>query len=427
MTRVGRPVPAGGARVALPAERGSDRRGAPPGARVLMADRVFAMPDLGEGVEEGEIVAWLVAEGDDVALNQPLVEVETAKATVEIPSPYTRKRSRRCTGASGRGGGRLAPGDVPRRRRPGCRVEDASSEPAAAPAGASPTASGSATGQVAALAVRLEDRAWTSRRSRAAGRAVAAVDDVEAVGTERAAEPPRGTASGSPSPRSAERSRAGWSRRPRSPGHDVPNGGRHRAGAARREREVSPLPIVVAALCRTIGSHPLLNASWSDDAIVTHRAVHVGIAVDTDRGLIVPVVRDAGTRSIRISPPRSAASRWPRARARSIEEVAGATISVSNTGSYGSEAGTPLLNPPSAVTIALGVIAPRALVAGRRRRGATGVHVQPDVRPSRPRRRRRRTRPHRPRRPPPGRCRPRRTAAITFACDEDRVPAAVGD
>ncbi len=53
-----------------------------------MAERVFAMPDLGEGLEEGEIVAWLVAEGDQVALNQPLVEVETAKATVEIPSPF---------------------------------------------------------------------------------------------------------------------------------------------------------------------------------------------------------------------------------------------------------------------------------------------------------------------------------------------------
>ena len=46
------------------------------------------MPDLGEGLEEGEITAWLVAAGDAVALNQPMVEVETAKATVEIPSPF---------------------------------------------------------------------------------------------------------------------------------------------------------------------------------------------------------------------------------------------------------------------------------------------------------------------------------------------------
>ena len=53
-----------------------------------MAERTFAMPDLGEGLEEGEIVEWLVAAGQTVALNQPLVEVETAKATVEIPSPF---------------------------------------------------------------------------------------------------------------------------------------------------------------------------------------------------------------------------------------------------------------------------------------------------------------------------------------------------
>src|SRR6187200_894204 len=53
-----------------------------------MTGRVFTMPDLGEGLEEGEIVAWLVEVGDTVALNQPLVEVETAKAAVEIPSPF---------------------------------------------------------------------------------------------------------------------------------------------------------------------------------------------------------------------------------------------------------------------------------------------------------------------------------------------------
>ena len=51
-------------------------------------ERVFAMPDLGEGLEDGRIVEWLVAEGAEVALNQPLVEVETAKAAVEIPSPF---------------------------------------------------------------------------------------------------------------------------------------------------------------------------------------------------------------------------------------------------------------------------------------------------------------------------------------------------
>ena len=53
-----------------------------------MAERVFALPDLGEGLEEAVVTAWLVAEGDEVELNQPIVEIETAKAAVEMPSPF---------------------------------------------------------------------------------------------------------------------------------------------------------------------------------------------------------------------------------------------------------------------------------------------------------------------------------------------------
>ncbi|HYY80475.1 MAG TPA: biotin/lipoyl-containing protein, partial [Actinomycetes bacterium] len=53
-----------------------------------MAEREFKLPDLGEGLTEGEVVRWLVHEGDTITLNQPIVEVETAKAVVEIPAPY---------------------------------------------------------------------------------------------------------------------------------------------------------------------------------------------------------------------------------------------------------------------------------------------------------------------------------------------------
>ena len=53
-----------------------------------MPERVFPLPDLGEGLEEAVVSAWLVAEGDTVELNQPFVEIETAKATVEVPAPF---------------------------------------------------------------------------------------------------------------------------------------------------------------------------------------------------------------------------------------------------------------------------------------------------------------------------------------------------
>ena len=61
---------------------------------LLMAERVFPLPDLGEGLEEAVVSAWLVAEGDTVELNQPFVEIETAKATVEVPAPYAGRISR---------------------------------------------------------------------------------------------------------------------------------------------------------------------------------------------------------------------------------------------------------------------------------------------------------------------------------------------
>jgi pyruvate/2-oxoglutarate dehydrogenase complex dihydrolipoamide acyltransferase (E2) component len=105
-----------------------------------------------------------------------------------------------------------------------------------------------------------------------------------------------------------------------------------------------------------------MNASWNEDGIRVHRPVHVGIAVDTERGLVVPVVHGAqalGIGSIAAEIRRLAEA--ARDGSLSPNETHGATISVSNTGSYGSEFGTPLLNPPGAVTIALGVIAPKPL------------------------------------------------------------------
>lgn len=64
-----------------------------------MSEKVFRLPDLGEGLEDGEVSAWLVAEGDVVTLNQPLVEIETTKSSVEIPSPHAGRITRLHVGA----------------------------------------------------------------------------------------------------------------------------------------------------------------------------------------------------------------------------------------------------------------------------------------------------------------------------------------
>ena len=134
--------------------------------------------------------------------------------------------------------------------------------------------------------------------------------------------------------------------------------------AFRADLATSPLPIFVRALAEVCAAHPLLNAEWAENRIVLHRDVHVGIATATERGLVVPVVTGVGARGI-----GDVAAEIKRvadaARAGSLG-AGRATISVSNTGSYGSEAGTPILNPPNAVTVALGVIEQRALVVDGR-------------------------------------------------------------
>jgi pyruvate dehydrogenase E2 component (dihydrolipoamide acetyltransferase) len=137
--------------------------------------------------------------------------------------------------------------------------------------------------------------------------------------------------------------------------------------AVRRELGVSPLPIVVRALAEIRADHPMLNASWGEDRILVHRLVNVGVATDTERGLVVPVVKDVSSRGVgAISDEVKRLADAARGGSLKADQVSGATIAVSNTGSYGSEAGTPLLNPGHAVTLAFGVIEPRALVVDGR-------------------------------------------------------------
>ena len=181
-------------------------------------------------------------------------------------------------------------------------------------------------------------------------------------------------------------------------GDDVPHGRLHgargvprRARASRRCRSSSPRSSAPSPITRS------LNAAWADDGTSPRDDVHVGIAVDTERGLVVPVIHDAA--AAQRSPScgaRSNASPRPLATDTCApSDLAGATIAVSNTGSYGSEAGTPILSPGTSVTLALGVIQPRALVVDGAGGGAARRHDLDDVRPSRAGRRRRRARPDR--------------------------------
>ncbi|MEO8293562.1 MAG: dihydrolipoamide acetyltransferase family protein [Actinomycetota bacterium] len=312
-----------------------------------MGERVFLLPDPGEGLTEAEVVTWLVAEGDAVTLNQPIAEVETAKAVVEIPSPYAGVVVRLHAPAGNAvavgeplvtfevaDGGAASTPAVRRLAReagveigaiagtgPGGRVtaEDVQGAAAAGDGSASPAEAGADT-DTEVREVTGTRRAIADRLTRAAA--------VPQVTTFRTLD----------------------------------------CGALeelRTELGLSPLPIVLAALARVVAEHPLLNASWGGDGrqVLLHRTVNVGIAVDTEHGLVVPVVRNVAVLGLAaIAEEIRRLADAARGGGLGPDDVSGATIAVSNTGSYGSEAGTPLLNPGNAVTMAVGVIEPRALV-----------------------------------------------------------------
>ena len=326
-----------------------------------MAERVFTLPDLGEGLEEAIVSAWLIAEGATVELNQPFVEIETAKATVEVPSPFAGRVAKLHVGA----GETLAVG-----------APLATFEVEAAAEATSVTAAPAVRKLARDLGVDLSMVTGSGPGGRVTR------EDVESLARSgvRAASYPATLPGGGPA--------TAWTVGSNTSSEEIPVSPIRRAvaqrlsevaaipqvttfrtvectalDAVRRNLGVSPLPVFVRALSEVVKDHPMLNATWTDEALLVHDKVNVGIATDTERGLVVPVVMNAG--SLGIGEIASEIDRLAQAaREGSLKptNTSGETIAVTNTGSYGSEFGTPLLNPGHAVTIALGVIAPRALV-----------------------------------------------------------------
>jgi 2-oxoisovalerate dehydrogenase E2 component (dihydrolipoyl transacylase) len=335
-----------------------------------MGARVFSLPDLGEGLEEAVVTRWLVAEGDEVELNQAIAEVETAKAVVEVPSPFAGKvvRLHVAAGATLTVGSPLVTFDVAGtedRRESSPSASDEQS-PAASRSGGSHVAATPAVRKLAKdLGVDLE-----SVTPSGAGGRVTRIDVEAAAGVERAASDPETVETVPVTPvRKAIADRLAQVAA-------IPQVTTFRQvecsalETVRGELGVSPLPLFVRALAEVCADHPMLNSSWAGDRILVHRIVNVGIATDTERGLLVPVLRDARARTFaQIDEEITSLAERARTNALSRDDLADATIAVTNTGSYGSEFGTPLLNPGHAVTIALGVIEPRALVVNGRVEG----------------------------------------------------------
>ena len=257
-----------------------------------MAERVFAMPDLGEGLEEGRIVEWLVHEGDVVALNQPLVEVETAKAAVEIPSPFAGTVAT----LHGRAGEDVAVGAplvtfavdgvaavAPVRGSASLAAEavtvageDRGPLGPDAPASSAPPRPGvvRAAPAVRRLAKDLGVDLAVGRAGPGPGGRITE-DDVRGATSAGTIGERRGRWVGATGDRRGAHAAGGDPA-----GDDVPDRGLFGArGVPAGGARGSPLPVVIAALCRTIADHPILNARWRGGAVEDRTTIDVG-----DRG-----------------------------------------------------------------------------------------------------------------------------------------------
>jgi 2-oxoisovalerate dehydrogenase E2 component (dihydrolipoyl transacylase) len=127
--------------------------------------------------------------------------------------------------------------------------------------------------------------------------------------------------------------------------------------------DLTYLPFVIKAAAESLREHPMLNASWGEDKIVVKKRIHINIAVATEQGLQVPVVRDADRQSI-VALAKAATDLAARARAGKLrlEDVQGGTFTVDNTGAFGSVLSVPIINLGQAAILTTELITKRPVV-----------------------------------------------------------------
>jgi 2-oxoisovalerate dehydrogenase E2 component (dihydrolipoyl transacylase) len=350
----------------------------------------FALPELGEGVYEAELVRWLVQPGDAVKRGQALVEVMTDKATMEVPAPFAGK----VTGVSGQPGDRLKVGQVVLAYQPeGGKVEAAApvaervATAVAVPAVAAATARNGSNGQgvVAAPSVRHLARKLgidlaRIRGSGPAGRIL--LDDLTPLITRDGAGKPPAAAPVEDYGRPGTRVKLQGLRRMiaehlveakrRIPHYsyvdecDLTELVRLRAGmreaCAAVGIKLTYLPFFVKAVAAALKEIPVVNSSLDEEAgeITLHDTYHVGVAVATPTGLIVPVVRDADQKDL-FEVAREVerlGSEGKAGRARR-EDLKGSTFTVTSVGNVGGLISTPIINHPEVGIMGVGKVVKR--------------------------------------------------------------------
>ncbi|MDE1852231.1 MAG: 2-oxo acid dehydrogenase subunit E2 [Thaumarchaeota archaeon] len=353
----------------------------------------FKLPDLGEGITEGEILKWMTKEGDQVKEDQPIVEVMTDKVNVQIPSPRTGKVARIL----------VKEGDIAKVGQTIMVIDDGSAGPASpAPAPSAPSPNPTA------LAAQMQAPAPSSgalatpatrRLARELGVDIGTVhgtgpqgrvtdDDVKrsasrsgtttvTVPSSQAA-PPRGGPKEEVVPLKGLRrtiaERMVKSLRTTAQVTHVDEADMtdlvllreaFKGSAEKRGVHLTYLPFIIKAVVPALKEFPYVNSSLDEQAgnIILKKYYNIGIATDTEQGLVVPVVKDVDRKDIfELAGEIEKLSQKARGGQLTLDEVHGSTFTITNVGAIGGLFATPIINIPEVAILGLHKIAKRPVV-----------------------------------------------------------------
>ena len=385
----------------------------------------ITMPQLGESVTEGTITRWLKAEGDEVEQDEPIAEVDTDKVNTELPSPLAGRLQKLlvsegttvdvgaeialvATGVEGTAESSPredAAAEAPTEEFPAAHTEAQPVAPASTVAGSRSVPGGNGNGRAAASAEELRLSRSSPVVRRLAAEHGVEISSIPGTGiggrvTKKDIEgfvQERGTA---PEPAKVDEPEAAPQRVTVHDGDRVEDlTGIRRAIAGRMalskreiphawtlvevdvtglvalregekatflEREgvkLTYLPFVVGAAVEALKQNPVLNSVWDGDRILLRKRINIGVAVDLDGALIVPVIPDADELNL-TGLARRIDEAVKRARAGQLgpDDVAGGTFTVNNPGSLGSVASAPIINHPQAAILQAEAIVKRPVV-----------------------------------------------------------------
>jgi pyruvate dehydrogenase E2 component (dihydrolipoamide acetyltransferase) len=331
----------------------------------------FTLPDLGEGLTEGEVACWLVTEGQEVMEDDPLVEIQTDKTTVEIPSPAS-----------------------------GTVLQIVVAEGEVVPVGTVLVVIGDGATAMkveaseGAAAVAIEGPAGSAAGAAAETKRVQATPLVRGIARELSVDLEAIAPTGPGGRVTAEDVRAAAARKSEgafvsasAEGRREPLRGVRRLIAehmALAHREIPPVtwveecdfgvldelrgessyvPFVLKAVALALRDYPMLNARLEADQILYLDRYDLGLAVQTDRGLVVPVVRECHVRTVEeISADVGQLANDARAGILAPEKLRGSTFTVTSAGKLAGLLQTPIINHPEVAILSVGRVAPRAVV-----------------------------------------------------------------